>query len=421
MIARHLEVGIRRSLVEFPAVLVIGARQVGKSTLVRSIAESVSAGYRTLDDRIILDAASHDPQGFVDAMPTPAVIDEVQRAPDLLLAIKRAIDRNRRPGQFLLTGSANPLTMHRVADRLSGRIAVHELLPFCLSERFGCARPETLDIVFQCASAAAFVDALPGRADGRDRRAEIQEQILSGGFPTPALMESAAARTRWFDAYRQTYLERDLRDLAIVANLPEFTRLLTALAQRTGQLINFSEVSRDLGVPLTTLRRYVGLLETTFQVFFVHPYHADVGKRLVKRPKLYAIDTGLACHLSLADTWETLEKRLRVGALVETWAASEVRKLISFGDSRTNLWFWNAHGGHGVDLVLERGEQLIGLEIKWASRLTASDFAGLRAFLDDLPDRVLWCAVLYPGPEIIAIDERIAAIPLGAFFDAQSS
>ncbi len=411
MIRRFLEDRLLQSLRHAPAVLLTGARQVGKSTLAQATARTDwKADYLTLDRRAVLDAALRDADGLIEGTPTPVVLDEVQRAPDLLRAVKLSVDRDRKPGQYLLTGSANVLALKTVGESLAGRMVIHELLPFCWAELEQTPPPETLTDIFKAKDAKSLIakwrcNVLPRR------RSEAEHRILAGGLPVPALLASHAARDEWLAAYRQTYLERDVRELAALEHLPDFGRLLTLLALRTGQLLNLSDLARDVQLPFTTLRRYMALLEMTYQVFLLRPYFANVGKRLVKTPKVYMTDTGMASHLALADSWATLERQGRAGAMVETWMLGELRKLIAATAPEVRVWFWKPHGGREVDFLLERGEELVAVEVKWTQRFTEADLAGLRQCADELRGQVRLGILVYPGRELIALDRRTLAVP----------
>mgnify|MGYP005811313915 CR=1 FL=1 len=416
MLRRHLQGRVQESLRHFPVVLLTGARQAGKSTLAQALAQTAwPARYVTLDDRTVLDAALRDPDGFLAGMPTPVVLDEVQRAPDLLRAIKLVVDRSRKPGQYLLTGSANVLTLKTVSESLAGRIALHELLPLSWAELTKTDPPATLRDLFEARDAKALLSRWPHKAPLR-RRHEIADLVLTGGFPTPALLKSAMARQEWFAAYRQTYLERDIRDLAAIAQLPDFSRLLALLSLRTGQILNSSDLSRDIGVPFTTLRRYMNLLELTYQLFLLRPYFANVGKRLVKTPKLYLADSGMACHLAAAETWAVLERQGRSGALVETWVTSELRKLIAVAGPGFGLWFWRPHAGREVGFRIGGGEARGAVEVKWSQRISEADIAGLRQVALDLKGRVRLGILLYPGTEALVLDAHTLALPFSIFF-----
>ncbi len=416
MIKRHMAADILDSLRHFPVVLVTGARQVGKSTLVQNLGATEWQGtYFTLDSRVVLDAALQDPDGFISGTPVPAIIDEVQKAPDLMRAIKASVDRARKPGQYLLTGSANIITLARVSETLAGRVALHELQPFMWSEIAGKGTPSVLKDLF----AATDVNVLLRKWATRslpDRRKDIEERIIAGGYPTPSLLASAKSRRRWFDSYRQTYIERDIRDMAAIERMPEFNRLLSLVSFRTGQIINFSEISRELGIPFATLRRYVDLLEATYQIFLVRPYFLNIGKRLIKMPKLYLGDSGMACHLSAVEDWKTLERQGRVGAMVETWVATELRRLIFLEDMRYQLYYWRTYAGKEVDFLLEQGERVVAIEVKWSHRFERSDLSGIKDCAGHLKDRHVLSLLLYPGTEIVAIDKQTIAMPFNFFF-----
>ncbi|MBX6378910.1 MAG: ATP-binding protein, partial [Clostridia bacterium] len=362
----------------------------------------------------VFHAARSDPEGFIEGNPPPLIIDEVQRAPDLLLALKRIVDRHRSPGSYLLTGSANLLTLKTVAETLAGRVVYHELLPFAWSELRQRQSPSTLiDRFFDAEGPREVLAGLQAAQTAEVGRGEWVQAILKGGYPVPALMKDASARSQWFEGYRQTYLERDVRDLANPENLAAFDRLLVVTALRTGQLLNYSELCRDLGIPLSTVRRYFALLEQTYQVWRLQPYFANPARRLVKTPKLYHTDTGLACSLAALDDWEMVERQGRQGPLFETWIASELRKALSLCRRRTQLWFWRTHDGLEVDFVLERGADVVGLEVKWGSEVRSEDLRGLRVFRDSLGSRFRLGIVLHTGSTLAALDARILAVPVG--------
>lgn len=420
MIKRHLSLDIVDSLKHFPVVLLTGARQVGKSTLAQELSGvGWSAACHTLDNRVVLDAALKDPDGFISGTPVPAIIDEVQRAPDLMRAIKVIVDKNRKPGQYLLTGSANLMTLAKVSETLAGRVALHELQPFTWSEIRGKAISSILTDLFSERDATALLKKWK-KHSFPDRKEEIKGLIIAGGYPTPSLLTSAKARRRWFDSYRQTYVERDIRDIAAIQHLPDFNRLLNLLSFRTGQVLNFSEVSRELGLPFTTLRRYMDILEVTYQIYFLRPYFVNIGKRLIKMPKLYFGDTGMACHLSAAEDWQTLERQGRTGSMVETWAASELKKLIALGDARYQFYYWRIYTGKEVDFIIEHGEKIVAIEVKWSHKLEDIDRSGLKDCARDLKGRHVMSVILYPGTEMVAVDKHTLVMPFGFFFGIEA-
>ncbi|MBU4174135.1 MAG: ATP-binding protein [Actinobacteria bacterium] len=417
---RHLERLITEALKEFPVVLLIGARQVGKTTLAKAIASGAwNAAYYSLDDRSVLDAALGNPDGFIRGNPPPMVIDEIQRAPDLMRAVKLAVDSDRKPGMYLLTGSANPLRLKSVPETLAGRVAVFELDSFSWAEIDERKPPvPMLNALMECNSAAELLSRISTR-EVNPRREDIKRLVLTGGYPDPVRMKTRAVREKWFDSYRQTYLERDVRDITSVADLPAFGRLLRVLALRTGNLLNLMDVSRDLGITYTTLRRYVGVLETTFQVDFMRPYQANIAKRLVKTPKLYFNDTGMACSLAGVDGWATLEKSGLSGRMLETWVSGELRKTLPFLDAPVRLMFWREQHGGEVDFVLEKGMRLAGVEVKSSESVTSADLKGPESFLEATSDKSGIVVVLHPGEMAFAPRERIASVPMSLFFGAE--
>ena len=416
MIRRYLQGPILESLKHFPVVLLTGARQVGKSTLAHMLIESAwEATYVTLDDRNVLDTALRDPDGLVEGMPTPVVFDEVQKAPDLLRAIKRCVDRNRRPGQYLLTGSANIMTLSTVSESLAGRIALHTLHPFAWPELREKPIPTVIQDLFKGTDSKTVLKNLP-KTPLKEYRPRLMEEMLRGGYPSPALMDSVQARGQWFSSYRQTYLERDLLNIRSIENLPDFNRLLMLVALRTGRLLNLSELSRETGLPFTTLRRYMNLLEVTYQISLIRPYFTNVGKRLVKTPKLYCNDTGMAAHLMGATDWQAVESQGNAGPLVETWVAAELLKLLPVLDQRFRLYFWRTQTGQEVDFLIEGAGNVVALEVKWGHRINESDINHLNRLSEDLKGRLLFSMILYSGTEGIPLGPKTIAMPFPLFF-----
>ena len=416
MIRRYLQDLTLESLKYFPVVLLTGARQVGKSTLAQALIKgSWDATYFTLDDRTTLDAALRDPDGFVSGLPMPVIIDEVQKAPDLLRAIKRSVDQNRRLGQYLLTGSANIMTLSTVSESLAGRIALHSLHPFCWSEFLEKPAPMIIKDLFRGIDSKKLLKNY-SRISLKDYKARLIERVLRGGYPSPALMESDQAREQWFSSYRQTYLERDLLNIKSIENLPDFNRLLSLAALRTGRLVNLSDLSRETGLPFTTLRRYMNLLEVTYQISFIRPYFTHLGKRLVKTPKLYFNDTGMATHLMGVNEWKALENQGQAGPMVETWVACELLKLMPVLDHRFRLCFWRTQTGQEVDFLMEKAGKVVAIEVKWGRQIDESDRRNLSRLAEDLKERLLFSVVLYSGVESVPLGPKTVAMPFPIFF-----
>ena len=416
MIRRYLQDLILESLKHFPVVLLTGARQVGKSTFAQGLIHaSWSAAYFTLDDRATLDAALRDADGFVSGLPMPAVIDEIQKAPDLLRAIKRSVDRDRKPGQYFLTGSANIMTLSTVSESLAGRIALHTLHPFCWPEFLEKPLPMILKDLFGGVDSRKLLKKYPGPSP-KDYQPRLIARVLQGGYPPATLMESDQAREQWFSSYRQTYLERDLLNIKSIENLPDFNRLLSLVALRTGRLLNLSDLSRETGLPFTTLRRYMNLLEVTYQISLIRPYFTHLGKRLVKTPKLFFSDTGMAAHLIGINEWKVMENQGHAGPMIETWVAGELSKILPVLDYRFKLYFWRTQTGQEVDFLIERAGKVVAIEVKWGHRIGESDIKHLHRLAEDLKEKLLFSVVLYSGVESVPLGPKTVAIPFPVFF-----
>ncbi len=407
MLARHAAAPLRTALADRPVVLLHGARQTGKTTLVRAVAKEIEAQYVTLDDLTMLAAARGDPAGFLAGFKPPLVLDEVQRAPELLLAIKAAVDRKRTPGRFLLTGSANVLLVPRVAESLAGRMEIVNLWPFSQGEMEGAVEGFI---------AAAFGDAEPV-LPRRSSSVPLPDRVLRGGYPEAVPIESAERRRAWFDAYVTTILQRDVRDLARIEGLTELPRLLALLASRPMAQLNYAELSRGTGLPQSTLKRYFALLETMFLVQLLPPWHTNIGKRLVKTPKVLLTDTGLAAHLMGIDDTRLVHDRSFLGGLLESFVAMELVKQAGRCVDPPALYHFRTHEGDEVDLVLERrGGAVVGVEVKSAATVSTADFKGLRTLAEAAGRRFRRGIVLYTGAEIVPFGSRLVALPVEALW-----
>jgi uncharacterized protein len=381
-----------------PAVVVTGARQTGKSTLV----EQLVAGkrrYATLDDLDVLDAARRDPQVLVGG-PGPVTLDEVQREPDLLRAVKHAIDRDRTPGRFLLTGSANLLLMRQVSESLAGRASYLTLWPMTRREQQGRGQSGRWEDLF--ATPDGGWRELLGDESGS---AEDWRMLARrGGFPTPALqLNTASERRIWFDGYVRTYLERDLQDLAAISGLPAFRRLMRAACLRMGQLVNQTELGRDAALPQPTVHRWLNLLETSYLLVRLPAYAVNRTKRLIKAPKIYWGDTGLAMHLA-----ETEEP---TGAHLENLVLHD---LMAWRDSRIDraeLGYWRTSIGEEVDFVIEAGGKLLPIEVKSTARPRLSDAAHLRTFRTEYGKKARAGLLLHNGNAIEWLAPDVLAAP----------
>ena len=385
--AQSLEARLR----VMPVVVVTGARQTGKSTLVDDLAVE-RRRYITLDDIDALNAARRDPSLLVGG-PQPVTIDEVQREPELMQAVKRVVDQRRRPGQFILTGSANLLLMKGVSETLAGRASYLTLWPMTRREQRGLGNGGLWERLFET-DAADWLDLL--RAEGGPPE-DWRQLARRGGFPPPALqLERPDERAIWFDGYVRTYLERDLRDISSISALPDFRRLMRAVCLRSGQLLNQSSLGRDLGMSQPTVHRYLNLLEISYLLVRLPAYAVNRTKRLIKSPKAYWNDTGVALHLT--------QEQEPQGAHLENVVLQD---LLAWRDSRSapaDLFYWRTSVGEEVDFVIETADSLLPIEIKSTARPRLRDVAHLRTFLDEYEGASRFGLLLHCGetPEWIA-------------------
>jgi hypothetical protein len=402
---RHLAPSLADALADTPAVMLVGARQTGKTTLARAVAaEAGPASYQTLDDLTTLDAATVDPAGFVAGLTGLAVIDEIQKAPRLLPAIKAAIDRDRRPGRFLLTGSANVLALPTVAESLAGRMEVATLWPLSQGELE--AHRET------------FVDRLfAGDGPRPGRGAAVLDRIVRGGYPVATTRTRPERRRAFFASYVTTLLTRDVRDLAAIEDAGALRRLLQLCAVRTGAMLNHAELSRTLAVPVSTVKRYLTLLERLFLVHEVPAWASNRGKRLAKAAKVHLVDTGLAAALAGVDEATLQADRTALGPLLESFVAGELARQLGWSTTQPTLHHFRAHGGHEVDLVLEdaRGH-VVGIEVKASATVTSTDLGGLRALAELAGRRFVQGVVLYLGPRPVTFAPGFTAAPVDALW-----
>lgn len=402
---RFAERRVSEGLTDTPVVLVVGPRRAGKTTLVRKLAED-GRNYRTLDDLTVLDAARSDPAGFIRSLDR-VVIDEIQRAPDLLLAIKKSVDEDGRPGRFLLTGSANVMTLPRVADSLAGRMETIRLLPLAQAEVLGRA-PTFLERLFD-GTLRGGRDALVGH--------DLVKLVLLGGFPEAIGRSSERRRQDWARSYLTSILTRDLRDIAEVDRLAELPKFVRLLAEHAGQLINYSQLGSGINVNHKTSQRYVGLLEQLFLIVTVPPWFSSSLKRLVRARKMHFVDSGLLAT-ARGLTFERLESnRSAFGALLESFTFSELLKLMTASHLRLQPHHFRDRDGREVDIVLERDDGMIaGIEVKASATVKAGDFKGLQALAEACGDRFVRGVVLYDGTDIVPFGARLAAAPLSSLW-----
>jgi predicted AAA+ superfamily ATPase len=407
MYRRFIGGHLAAALADTRVVLLNGARQTGKSTLAQQVASERGGQYLTLDDPSVAGLARSDPRALVGAAGDFTVIDEVQHAPQLLPALKQIVDRDRTPGRFLLTGSANVLLLPQLAESLAGRMEILPLQPLAQGEIEG-AEPSLVDDVF--GGARWRLRTLP--VD----RTEVCGRILRGGFPE-AVARAGARREAWFRSYLTSLLQRDVRDLANIEGLTDVPRLLSLLAARTSGLMNASEVSRAAGIAHSTLRRYLTLLEATFILQPLPAWSENLGKRLVKSPKIHLLDAGMTAHLRGDGDARALSRSASLGPLLETFVVQEVRKQLGWSSVGAQAFHLRTSAGVEVDLVLEAPDRRIaGIEVKASSTIDAADFRGLRALAEGTGRRFARGVVLYLGDKQLPFGDDLWAVPMSSLW-----
>jgi uncharacterized protein len=409
LIERALTGTVAQAMQESRVVALLGPRQAGKSTVVQMLAAGeLHAEYLTLDDEPTLSLATSDPQGFVAGLRAPAVIDEIQRAPTLLLAIKARVDRDTTPGQFLLTGSANLRRIPTVADALPGRVDYLTLWPFTQGEIAG--HPERL-------LAELFAGEAPAVAGAPVGRGEYAEMLVAGGFPE-ARIRSPQARRRFFDSYITTIVERDVQETSRILDPASAGTLLRLLAARSGSLARYDALARDADVDGKTAKGHLAVLERLFLVRVRQPWHVNLGKRQVKAPKLYVVDTGLLSALVGADVKRIRDDEGFAGAMFETFVATELERQASWSPEPLSFWHYR-EDQREVDVIVERPSgEIVGVEVKASATVRAHDFRGLVHMRERLGSRLAAGVVLYAGTQTLPFGERLWALPLSALWSS---
>lgn len=393
---------VETALADTRVVLISGPRQAGKTTLARMFSDR-DRPYITLDDAGTLNAAKADPTGFIRGIKR-AIIDEVQRAPDLMLAIKASVDDDQEPGRFLLTGSANLTTIPAIADSLAGRMAIIPLLPLAQAE-IRSSPGLMLDRLFAGEEPAIDGEVVLGKA--------LMNMVLAGGYPEALRRTTSARRVSWLEDYVSLILDRDVRDIANIDQLDRLPRLLNVLAEHAGQLINNSSFGSALGLSGVTAQKYIAILERLFLIKTLVPWSNNRLSRLVKTPKLHFIDTGLLAALREDELARLSDDKTRFGALLESFVVSELMKLASWSEKRVSFSHYRTKDLDEVDVVIEdRRGRIIGIEVKASATIKADDFRGLRQLQAAVGDRFVRGLVLHDHDRITPFAERLQAAPL---------
>ena len=409
MFRRNIEERVREAIGHARVVLINGPRQAGKTTLVRELMDfGEEANYVTFDDISSLSYAQRDPAGFVDQFRGMTIIDEVQRAPEVFLPIKMAVDRNKRAGAFVLTGSANVLALPKLADSLAGRLQIVTLWPLSQGEIEG-EKENFIDWVFD----EEF--RLPGAFKGE--RAEVLRRALRGGYPNVIERKTERLRQLWLESYVTTLINRDVREIGNVRDLKDFPVLLNALAIRSGTLLNLSDISRTVGISHETLRRYMALLETLWLFVELPAWSSNLARRLVRTPKITLSDTGLMAGLLNLDERRLHREPVYLGQLLESFAVMELRKQLGWSETRAGMFHFRDSKGAEVDVILESpAGQIVGIEVKATMTPRAEDFSGLRHLQTLVGDRFRRGVLLHTGDTAISPSKDLFALPFEALW-----
>jgi predicted AAA+ superfamily ATPase len=389
--------------------MLVGARQTGKSTLVTALSEGATGGYSSFDDPAMLAAARADPMGFIGSLKDGAVLDEVQRVPEVFLPIKAAVDQDRRPGRFLLTGSANPLFVPDVAEALAGRMEVLTLWPFSVAELEGNEGHRFAQLLLDPDAGPPGPESI--QRDGLVRR------ILTGGFPEAVERSDPERRGRWFSSYLTTILERDVRSLADIARLEQLPGMLSAIALRTRGALNKSVLSQDLGIPGSSVDRYLALLERVFLIRRLPAWHNRVGPRLVKAPKILVCDSGLLCYLLQWEGERLLSDPTSFGLALECFVGMELAKAIAVDPRAPRLMHYRTSKGAEIDFIAEASDgRIAAVEVKASSNAAESDFRQMARLRDSLGSRFVRGVVLYGGEKSLPYGDRLDAWPVSTLW-----
>ncbi len=386
-------------------VLLSGPRQSGKTTLVQQFANE-SIPFFTLDSRATLDSVRFDPETFIHGIDR-AVIDEIQRVPELILSIKRSVDTDPRPGRFLLTGSANIMTLPQVADSLAGRMSTIPLLPLAQGELLDL-NPSFLEQIFSGTTPKSRIPFVGQK---------IEDTVLAGGYPEALTLPSWQDRQDWHHDYVESVLRRDIRDIVRLDRIELAPRLLAMLAHNSGNTVNYSGLARRIGLSHVTTRKYVSVLESLFLVRTLRPWHSNTLKRLTKSPKLHFLDTGLLATVRGISPDHVGRNRAQFGPLLECFVFSELLKLDSWNRDRFIFSYFRDRDGKEVDFVIEdRRGRVVGVDVKASATVSSSDFKGLRRLATVCDGRFVLGVVLYTGTQILPFGDRMVAAPISALW-----
>lgn len=405
---RYIQPRIEEALDDTPVVLVHGARQCGKTTLVRQIGEQRGYAYISFDDDNLVSAARADPIGFVDRLGDKVILDEIQRVPELFTSIKHAVDKNRVAGRFLLTGSANVLLLPKLSDSLAGRMEAIQLHTLSRYE---------IELEGEALLPHLFMNQLSfGLLDKLNER--LAEYIVAGGFPEPLQRAAAKRKQQWYQNYINTLIQRDIKEMAQIANLDALPKLLQLTALQSAQLLNLSNISKSFQLSRQTITSYFTLLQHIFLVDELPAWHHHKGKRLIKTSKVHLCDTGLAAAvLKLTSEQLYVEDRVMLGHLLETFVYNELKRQASWYEKDVSFYHYRDKDQYEVDIVMEQyGGGTIGVEVKASATVKEQDFKGLKRLQKAVGQDWKVGVVFYDGEHVLSFGDKLYALPIRALW-----
>lgn len=412
-ITRAIKARVLEACDVFPVVAIFGARQVGKSTLVKMIGEDQDRFYTTLDDLGTLESALTDPHGFIDSIPKPVTIDEIQKAPMLLPAMKKFVDGNKRAGDFIITGSSRFEASQKIKESLAGRISMIELKPMTKCELESRSEENPIDTLFRFKTTTEMASFFNKKSV---KGGSIDDLVLTGGFPTPALELDQEKRHLWFEQYRKTYIEQDVPNILTIQEIPTFLRFISVVASSSGKPVNLSDMARDTSISVDTVRRWLNVMKLTFLAESLLPWWVNIRKRIAKSSKIYLSDSGLLAHLLGVESWNEAINMNIQGQLLETWFYQQMSFLCQTSSKKTELFFFRTYSGIEVDFILARMALIVAVELKNSKTITKKDWSGLERYLEMVKKAHGLGILVYRGNDIIPISNNIVAIPLEKIF-----
>ena len=403
---RFSETQLQDAVADTPVILIHGSRQCGKTTLAQSFGKERGYHYITFDDITQLQAAINDPIGFIQSLPEKVILDEIQRAPELFTSIKTSVDNNRKPGRFILTGSANILLLPKLSDSLAGRMEIIHLRPLAQAEIAG-QTPPLLQQLFN-----ADFEQFTNQNQYPRLGEKLANIITAGGYPAAIARSNEKRRNTWYRDYIRTIIQRDIQDISHIRNLDILPRLLTLAAGQTARLFNAADIASPFSISRPTIREYLSLLEQIFLIEQLQPWHSNRLSRLIKTPKVHFSDTGLACSLLGVSSAELWQDKAILGQLLETFIYQELRKYADWFDDHLNFFHFRNKDKVEVDIIIERGRNLVGVEIKAAATVTINDFKGLNKLKLSCPEQFIAGVVFYDGDSIVPFGEGLYAVPI---------